>query len=40
MSERFALHPMTDLAGRLLADTTQDVALRAKYREKTDAGKK
>lgn len=33
MSERFASHPMTDLAGRLLADTTQDPALRAKYRE-------
>jgi tetratricopeptide (TPR) repeat protein len=40
MSERFALHPMTDLAGQLLADTTQDVALRAKYRGKAEAVKK
>lgn len=40
MSERFALHPMTDLAGRLLADTTQDAALLAKYPGKPDAVKK
>jgi hypothetical protein len=31
---------MTALAGRLLADTTQNAALRARYPEITDAAKK
>ncbi len=40
LSERFARHRMTELAGRLLAETTQDAALLAKYPGKTDAVKK
>ncbi len=40
MEARFASHRMTALAGRLLADTTQNAALRAKYGEDTAAPKK
>jgi tetratricopeptide (TPR) repeat protein len=40
MEVRFASHRMTALAGRLLADTTQNAALRARYPEITDAAKK
>lgn len=40
LQERFADSPMTDRAGRLLAATTQDAALLAKYPEKTDTAKK
>lgn len=39
LQQRFADNPMTDRAGRLLAATTQDAALLAKYPEKTDAAK-
>ncbi len=40
LSERFARHRMTELAGRVLAEATQDAALLARYPAKTDAVKK
>lgn len=40
LSARFPEHRMTELAGRQLADATQDAALLAKYPVKTEAVKK